>query len=185
MSGLVSTISERPFDGIRACAVGGLPADAVLIAEMLGLLPTQFGATRGGAIQADIDVPSGFWRVWPDRGIGLWIGRDRGQPPPLKRWQPAVELDLLRTILRLGEHEVWLYEGQLHDESGWTSPLPLRTIYETLRLQPDNFDALTGEFGDSSGRSQTAFISRFGCVEAISPTQAVRWLSIAYGLTSE
>ena len=185
MSGLVGIINERSSQGIRACAVAGLPSDLAGIADALGLLPAQFGATRASAIQADIDLPAGFWRVWPKKGIGLWVGREPGPGAPLQRWQPGVELDLLEMILRLGEHGVWLYEGRLHAEDGWTVPLPLKAIYERLRLRPEAFDALSGEFGDSSGRSQQAVISRAGCVEAVSPTQAVRWLSIAYGLTSD
>jgi len=185
VSGLVSMIHERPLDTIRACAIGGLPSEPALIAAALGLHPAQFGQTRRGAMQADIDLPRGFWRVWPEHGIGLWIGRDPGQAPPLLWWRPAAELDLLQTILRLGEHNVWLYEGQLRDESGWTEPLSLKAIYDELRRQPDTFEALLGEFGNSSGRSQSAFISRTGCVEMSSPTQAVRWLSIAYDLTSD
>jgi hypothetical protein len=186
VGGLVSTTCERRADAVRACAVAGLPADPAEIARALGLAPGQFGATRGGAIQADIDLPSGFWRVWPDTGIGVWIGRDPDQSPPLRNWEPSAPLELLHTVLRLGEeYDTWLYEGQLHDASGWSAPMTLKAIYDLLRLEPDRFDALSGEFGDSSGRSQTAAIFRSGCVEAISPTQAVRWLSIAYGLNGD
>ena len=118
-------------------------------------------------------------------GIGLWIGRDPDQTPPLVRWRPPAELSLLEMILRLGEHGIWLFEGQLGADGDWSPPLPLKAVYEQLRRHPERFDRLSGEFGDSSGRSQHATISRFGCVEAVSPTQAVRWLSIAYGLISD
>lgn len=184
MTGLVSTISERPADTICACAIGGLPVEIGDIADALGLLPEQFGATRGGAIQADIDLPSGFWRVWPDSGIGLWVGRDPGQAPPLQRWHPAVELDLLETVLRLGEHDAWLYEGKLHADDGWTEPMSLKSIYALLHVHGELFDAMTGVF-DDAGRAQHATITRSGCVEMSSPAQAVRWLSIAYGLNSD
>jgi hypothetical protein len=185
VSALVRTIGDRSFQRVRACAIGGLPAETSAIAAALGLHPAQFGPTRRGAIQADIDLPIGYWRVWPDQGIGLWVGGDPGQAPPLQRWHAPAELDLLQTILRLGEHDVWLYEAQLWEENGWTAPLSLKAIYQGLRRRPNGFAALRGEFGDASGRSQTAFISRTGCVETLSPTQAVRWLSIAYGLNRD
>jgi len=178
-------IGERPLQGVCACAVAGLPRELGAIAASLGLLPEQFGPTRGGAFQADLDLPAGFWRVWPERELGLWIGRDPDQRPPLARWKPGGELSLLEIILRLGEHGIWLFEGQLSDGEGWSAPLPLKTIYEQLRSHPERFERLSGEFGDRSGRSQHATFSRFGCVEAVSPTQAVRWLSIAYGLSSD
>lgn len=178
-------IGERPLQGIRACAVAGLPPDLERIAASLGLLPEQFGPTRDGAFQAELDLPAGFWRVWPEREIGLWIGRDPDQPPPLARWQPAREMTLLEMVLRLGEHGIWLFEGQLAGDGGWSRPLPLKAVYDQLQHHPERFNRLSGDFGDSSGRSQRATISRFGCVEAVSPRQAVRWLSIAYGLSSD
>lgn len=185
MSGLVLKIGEPPLQGFRACAVGGLPPELESIAVSLGLLPEQFGPTRDGAFQADLDLPAGFWRVWPDREIGLWIGRDPDHPPPLVHWHPTQELSLLEMILRLGEHGMWLFEGRLGDDDGWSSPLPLKVVYEQLKRFPERFERLSGEFGDSSGRSLPAAISRSGSVEAVSPTQAVRWLSIAYGLSSD
>jgi hypothetical protein len=184
VSGLVNTY-ERPFTGVRAFAVAGLHGEPGQIAEALGLDPAQFAPTRHGAIQADLDVPAGFWRVWPDEGIGLWIGREPGTEPPLRQWRPRVRLDLLKVVMRLGERGIWLYEGQLHGDDGWTPRQPLKMIYEQLQRHPDAFDALSGEFGDSSGRSQQAVISRFGSLETLSPTQAVRWLSIAYDLTRD
>lgn len=178
-------IGERPVQGVRACAVAGLPPELKRIAASLSLLPEQFGPTRDGAFQADLDLPAGFWRVWPERQIGLWIGRDPSQLPPLAHWGPRAQLSLLEMILRLGAYGIWLFEGQLGGDGGWSPPLPLKAIYEQLRCHPMRFDRLSGEFGDSSGRSQHATISRFGYVEAVNPTQAVRWLSIAYGLTSD
>jgi hypothetical protein len=178
-------ISDGPLRGVHACAIAGLPRELEQIATSLGLLPEQFGATRNGAFQADLDLPAGFWRVWPERRIALWVGRDPDQPPPLARWQPHDELSLLEMILRLGQNGIWLYEGRLGGSSGWSPALPLKLVYEQLRLHPERFDRLSGEFGDSSGRSQQAVVSRFGCVEAVSPTQAIRWLSIVYGLTSD
>lgn len=185
MSGVVVQVGERPLRGVRAFAIAGLPSETDLMASALGLLPEQFGPTRGGALQADLDVPAGFWRVWPDKAIGLWIGRAPGQEPPLAHWHPQPELSLLEMILRLGEHGIWLYEGRLGNDGGWSPPMPLKGVYEQLCLFPERFEKLSGEFGDSSGRSRRAVISRLGCVEAGDPTQAVRWLSIAYGLISD
>lgn len=178
---------EQPPQVVCACAItiNGLPPDLDEIAAALGLLRGQFGATRDGAFQADLDVPAGFWRVWPAKKIALWIGRDPDQQPPLVHWQPQAELNLLDTVLRLGEHGIWLYEGRLRGNGVWSPSLPLKAVYEQLKLHPELFDQLSGEFGDSSGRSQQALISRLGCIEALSPAQAVRWLSIAYGLNCD
>jgi hypothetical protein len=185
VSGLASFSVERSLDAVRACAVGGLPRDPSAIADALGLLPDQFGATRHGAIQADIDLPAGFWRVWPGRGVGLWVGRDPLQMPPLQHWQPTAEIDLLDLILTLGSHGVWLYEAQLRSEGEWGDHVPLKRVYEELQRGPQRYDAVRGAFGEPTGRSLNATILRSGCVEAVSPTQAVRWLSLAYDLTSD
>lgn len=168
---------------LPAVAVAGLPRDTAAIARALGLNAEQFGPTRGGAIQADLDVPAGFWRVWPTRGIGLWISRAPQRRPPLGRMAHTAELDLVQTVLRLGDHGIWIYEGRLFDaDAGWTRPLPLKDLFHTLVRDQQRMLAVAGSWGDSAGRSHEAVLTRAGEMQAVSPTQAVRWLTIACGL---
>jgi hypothetical protein len=178
--------AEAPEGLVPAVAVAGLPGHPEEIARHLGVGLEQFGATRGGAIQADLDVPAGFWRVWPDRGIGLWVGRVPGQPPPLGRLCPSVEIDLAATLLRLGERAIWLYEGQLfHEERGWTRPLALRPLFEELTQGGAEYIAIAGSWSDPAGRAYRAVLTRSGELQATRPTQAVRWLAIACDLPDD
>jgi hypothetical protein len=91
-SGLCAEIELAPTFAIPAVAVAGLPREAVDVANVLGLLPSQLAPTRDEALEAELDVPPGRWRVWPTRGVGLWVGRDTS-PPPLARLRALYRLD--------------------------------------------------------------------------------------------
>jgi hypothetical protein len=179
-------VAETPEEFVAAVAVAGLPAEPSAIAAHLGIELGQLGATRGGAFQADLDVPAGFWRVWPARGIGLWISRMPGQRPPLGRVRPNVEIDLARTLLRLGERGIWLYEGRVYDrEHGWSRPLALRPLYRALADGTDETLAVAGAWSDPAGRAYRAVLTRAGELQARYPAQAVRWLAIACDLPDD
>jgi hypothetical protein len=171
---------------LPAVAVAGLPRRDAAIAGALGLDVAQFGPTRGGAIQADLDVPHGFWRVWPARGIGLWISRVPHQRPPLARIAHPANLDLVQTLLRLGDRGIWIYEGRLFDDnSGWGRPQQLKELFDVLARDQQRILAIAGSWGDSAGRSHDAVLTCAGEMRAVNPTQAVGWLSIACGLPDE
>jgi hypothetical protein len=170
---------------VSARAVRALPSDTVSVARALGLLPAQFGATRDGAIQADLDVPDGFWRIWPESGFGVWVGRAPNQPPPSIPSISMAGVDLAQAILRLGESGIWLFEGRiLRHGSGWTNPLALSDAYGLLMRSASDMLAIDGWFGDSSGRSHHGVLSRDGELQAVSPTQAVRWLMTIYAISN-
>lgn len=158
---------------ITAVAVAGLPATAAELAAALSLLPEQFGTTRDGALEAALDLPPGRWRVWPDRGIGLWVGAD-ASPPPLTRVTAELPLDLRAAIRRLGDHGVWLYEGRIMRADVWSGPLPLKAIYPLL----EDADAVCGSFGER-GRSEEALLERSGRLRMQHPARALRWLEIS------
>jgi hypothetical protein len=179
-------VADAPEELVAAVAVAGLPAEPSAIAAHLGIEPEQLGATRGGALQVDLDVPAGFWRVWPARGIGLWISRLPGQLPPLGRLRPNLEIDLARTLLRLGERGIWLYEGRVYDrEHGWSRPLALRPLYAALTDRSTDPIAVAGAWSDPAGRAYRAVLTRAGELQARYPTQAVRWLAIACDLPDD
>jgi hypothetical protein len=176
----------EPEELVAAVAVAGLPDEPAAIASYLGVETSQLGQTRGGALQADLDVPAGFWRVWPARGIGLWIGRAPGQRPPLGALRPNLDIDLARTLLRLGDRGIWLYEGRLYErERGWSRPLQLRPLYEALVDDANDTLAVAGAWSDPGGRAYRAVLTRAGELQARYPTQAVRWLAIACDLPDD
>lgn len=179
-------VAEAPQELVAAIAVAGLPEESSAIASYLGIDEAELAATRGGALQADLDVPAGFWRVWPARGIGLWISRKPGQRPPLGRLRPNVDIDLARTLLRLGERGIWLYEGRLYDrEHGWSRPLALLPLYRALTDGSTDTLAVAGAWSDPAGRAYRAVLTRTGELQARYPTQAVRWLAIACDLPDD
>jgi hypothetical protein len=166
---------------ISAVAIVGLPRERASIAVALGLLDGQLAETRGEALEGELDLPPGFWRVWPSTGIGLWVGRD-ASPPPLTRVGSMLTLDLSGTVRRLGEYGIWPYEGRALRDGRWTPPLPLKPLYEHLLAGADAFH---GSFGDEGGRSEEALFERAGRLRMRRPEQAVRWLEIASGLHND
>ena len=71
----------------------GLPKDLAAAASDLGVTPSQFQHMRGGALQAELDLPSGFWRVWPELGLAAptrdalkFVHRARYLVTPIARW---------------------------------------------------------------------------------------------------
>jgi hypothetical protein len=181
-SGLCAEIELAPTVAIPAVAVAGLPRAAVDVANVLGLLPSQLAPTRDEALEAELDVPPGRWRVWPTRGVGLWVGRDTS-PPPLARVRALYRLDLAETVRRLGEHGIWLYEGRVFDRGRWSEPLPLKPVYQLLL--GGEATAVCGAFGDRAGRAHEAMIFRSGQLRMSHPEQALGWLEIACGLTDD
>lgn len=181
-SGLCAQIEFRLAAAIPAVAVAGLPRAVEALADVLGLLPTQLAPTRDEALEAELDVPPGRWRVWPARGVGLWVGRDTS-PPPLARVRALYPLDLAETVRRLGEHGIWLYEGRVFEGGGWSAPLPLKPVYQLLL--GGEATAVCGAFGDRAGRGHEAMISRSGQLRMNHPEHALGWLEIACGLTDD
>jgi hypothetical protein len=172
VSGLCAPDPARAV-AVTAVAVAGLPASVAELATSLGLLPEQFGATRDDALEAELDVPSGRWRVWPDRGVGLWVSGD-ATPPPLTRVTAELTLDLRGAVSRLGGHGIWLYEGRILRGGEWSGPLPLKSAYPLLA----DADAVCGSFAER-GRSEEALLERSGRVRMRHPARALRWLEIS------
>jgi hypothetical protein len=181
-SGLCAQVEIGPTAASPAVAVAGLPQALEAVAEVLGLLPSQLAPTRDEALEAELDVPPGRWRVWPARGVGLWIGHDTS-PPPLGRVRSLYRLDLAETVRRLGEHGIWLYEGRVLDADGWSAPLPLKPLYQLL--VGGEVTAVCGAFGDRVGRAHEALISCSGQLRMSHPEQALGWLEIACGFKDD
>ena len=170
-----------------ALLVGGLPDDPVDAATALGVPFSAFGAVRGGALQADFDLPRGAsWRLLGyGSGLALWIGRDaRGERPPSKEGILPVELDLAKALIALAEIELsWLSEGSVLDATGkWTPAATGEAILRTVTAD-HGAQAVAGTWGDARGRAVQAEMYRDGRIWAETHTQAERWLLAAAGFS--
>lgn len=161
----------------------GVPGDLTATAEMLGVGVVQLEPMRGGALQAELDVPSGIWRVWPDHALAMWIGRTPEATMPHVAHHHRAALDLLTAILRLHRTGTWLQEASLCLSTGErTEVAPLEAIVASLRTHGDHVSGVAGFWGDASGQVIEAEIFRAGEIRTDNPTTTVRWLEIAFGL---
>jgi hypothetical protein len=134
---------------------------------------------RRGVLQAELDVPAGFWRLWPSRRIAIWVGCTADAVMPFVSRPFRRELDLERALLRLHRSGLWLQEANLiRDHS---EPERLETIIAAVRGD-SRIEGVAGFWGDESGRVYEGVLHRSGDAWLEHPTQAVRWLITAYGL---
>jgi hypothetical protein len=177
------TIEQTGGHLVLASILVNLPSDLVDVASLIGVRLAQLEPMRGGAFQAELDLPPGFWRVWPQHSIALWIGRAPDAAMPHIARPHRNDLDLLSTLLRLHRAGMWLQEASLvFDDGSRTHSAPLEAIISTLRTHGGQIVGIAGFWGDESGRALQAEIYRSGEIRAGSPTTALRWLETAYGL---
>jgi hypothetical protein len=166
-----------------ALLVGGLPAEPVDAAAALGVPFDVFGAVRGGALQADFDLPRGTsWRLLGrGSGLALWVGRDaNSERPPSRRRARSIELDLTKALLALAEIELaWLSEGSVLDAAGTWGPAATGETVLRMLAAERSAQAVAGTWGDARGRAVQAEIYRDGRIWAETHTQAERWLLAA------
>jgi hypothetical protein len=170
---------------VPAFLVADLPAEPSAAAAALGLPFTAFGPARGGAWQADLDLPRGTsWRLFPDRRAALWVAREAAAAvPPISPVWTGMKIELLDGLLRLAEVErVWLSEAALLDaETGWTSMMGATAAIRALADGSDVL-ALSGTWSDERGRAVYAELHRDGRIRAETYAQAERWLLTAAGI---
>lgn len=171
---------------IPAVLYSGLPHDPSAVADALGLSEDQLACMRGGALQAELDVPEGAWRVWPERGIAAWLARRRGATvPPTPGRLDHFGLDLLDATTRLLRHGLWCSEVRLLDHCGWAAPQPIRDGLERLVAAPQNALGISALWSDGDGGAIRVELFQNGSAWAPSPGEAERWLLLAAGLADE
>jgi hypothetical protein len=170
---------------VPAGVLCGLPTDLGALTQELGVASSQFQHMRHGALQAELDVPAGIWRIWPELGLALWVGRNPKATMPFISAPRRAAIDLHQALLRLHSSGLWLQEGRVVlDDGSLTGPLPLETIVAALREQKERIAGIAGFWGDENGRALEAEIHRTGELRACHPAQALRWLLTAHGLNA-
>lgn len=162
-----------------------LPETPEAAADVLGLSPEQLTDVRDGALQADLDVPSGAWRVWPQKRVAAWLGRSTSSPHTSAALERA-QLDLVDALDRLYERGYWCAELQLlRDEDGWSGSLPLKAALSKMIDGEQAVRGFSGVFGDGRGGSARVELLCDGQAWASSSIDAERWLLVASGLSDE
>jgi hypothetical protein len=163
-----------------------IPAELDRAAAMLGLAPEQLGHMRGGGLQAELDVPSGAWRYWPDRGVAAWLSRrDSATPPTGAELEPA-GLGLPEAVERLHAAGLWCAEMRLYiRHEGWTPSLQLREALELLHETEAPVDGVSALWSDGRGSAARVELFAGGQAWASSPVEAERWLLVAAGLSDD
>lgn len=168
---------------VPASVLLDVPSELPELASMIGVGVGQLEPMRGGAFQAELDVPPGFWRIWPHHAVALWIGRAPNASMPHVALPHRGNLDLLTTLLRLHRSGVWLQEARLVLTDGErTESSTLEAIIAALHSHADRVAGVAGFWGDTSGNVVEGEVFRSGEVRVGSPTAAIRWLETAYGL---
>jgi hypothetical protein len=169
---------------LPAFLVHGLPADLEAAAAALGLTLAVFGPMRGGAWQADFDLPRGTsWRLLPDKRAALWMARDAAAAtPPVPGSWSGVDIDLVQALWRLARAGLWLTEASLLIGSdAWTARAPGGEILR--RLADESAPrAVAGVWSDPHGRAVQAELHHDGRIWAENHIRAERLLLVAAGL---
>jgi hypothetical protein len=182
-----ATTQPRTLGLMPAVLFANVPTEPQAAVAALGLDPEQVGHVRGGALQADLDLPDGSWRLWPERGIAAWLGRHaEATPPPTASDLQRGDVDLLAGLDRLLDRGLWCSELRLlDDDSGWSVALPLRTALEALIEDGARIRGLSGVFSDGHGGASRVELFTDGEAWASTPLEAERWLLIASGIVDE
>jgi hypothetical protein len=183
--GLPSTLEAGPnLNGLLpALIVVGLPHDAALAADRLRVPLGRFESVRGDVLEAELEVPPGRWRVWPQRGAALWIG----QRPDSFPAEPSEGrgLDLVQTLLVLADAGLWPSELRVLKDTGWTPVLGVAAAARAL-TRVDDVVALFGVWSDVEGAAALrACLFSDGVVRAETEGLAERLLILLGSLSDE
>jgi hypothetical protein len=178
-----ATATTPSIDGLfPAILIGGVGHSAERARRALGLGEEQLHPAQDNSLQADIELPRGTWRIWPERAVAAWLGRDAATVPRTLADVAPVPIDLVCALRRLHCHGLWCVEARLLTHQGWSRPSDSHTSLEDLVRRPDQILALSGVFAGGDTGPARVEISRDGRVWASDPLDAERWLLVAHGM---
>lgn len=163
---ILSPTANSASDDVRhgllpALALVRLPEDPHAAMALLAGVEL-FEPMPDGTMQADIDVPSGTWRLWPDRHVALWIG---AQPEAVPAMRSDARLDLFETALALSDSGLKLRDLRVRTTSGWGRLMRAQHALRHLAEHPD-VSAIRGVWADQVGRAVRAEIHSSGTMFA-------------------
>jgi hypothetical protein len=164
-----------------ATLVAGLGATLDEARRSLRLGAEQAHPVPGHAVTAELAVPRGTWRIWPDRGLAAWLGRRRGELPRVADTTSTVGLDLPDAVRHLHARGLWCVEIRLHDADGWSRPMAAHEGLSDLMRRVDDIQGISGVFSGGETGPARVEIYRDGRVLAGDPKDAERWLLVVHG----
>lgn len=165
---------------VPAVVVGGLPVDVEDASTAIGLQPHQLVAHGDGSYQADLDIPAGIWRYWPEDGTAVWMGSREPAVPPLPIGSTPERINLVEAVTRLHEAGHWVSELSLFGEEGWGPPLRFRDALVILTDPSFTLLGIAGYWSDNDGSARVE-IYEAGQVWADDPLRAERFVLVATG----
>jgi hypothetical protein len=178
-----SSVQHQPAVAglVDAVMVAGLPADEALAAGILGIGHEQLTHVRDGAAEARLDVPAGKWRIWPERGVGIWLGdAPTDRLPRIPSNATEHKYDLAESVIRLARNGMYFQDVQLLTTGAWTEVLPATEWMRLLRLP--EIDAIAGVLSDGISVGFSVELHRSGLLRAEKPVQADLCFTLVTGL---
>jgi hypothetical protein len=134
-----------------ATLVAGLGATLDDARRALRLGAEQAHPVPGHAVTADLTVPRGTWRIWPERGVAAWLGRRRGELPRVDDDTIPVALDLPEAVRHLHARGLWGVEVRLLDSDGWSRPMDAYEGLTDLMRRVEDIEGISGVFNGGEG----------------------------------
>jgi hypothetical protein len=101
------------------------------ISARLGVDLAQLAWGGDGALQVDLDLPPGSWRVYPPLHVALWISLRPGvDPPPIRHHG---RLGLAKLVRRLRARGVRFRDLRVNDGETWSQPLRAAEALSVLK----------------------------------------------------
>src|SRR4051794_32299437 len=164
-----------------ATLVGGLGETLEAARHALRLADEQTHPSPDGSLTAELPVPGGTWRIWPERGVAAWLGGRRGDLPRVNDATP-VPLDLPAAVRHLHARGLWCVEVRLFDDEGWTRPMDAYEGLTDLVSRADEIEGISAIFSGGAGGPARVELYRDGRVLAAERLDAERWLLIAHAV---
>jgi hypothetical protein len=161
VNALRNNVELRSTDAelVTSVLVRGLPGDDRQIAIELGVGEEQLYHVNGGVVEAQLHLPAGMWRIWPDLGAGVWIGATPTSGiPHMPVGASRRKFKLRDFVLRLAGAGLFLQDVQLCCEGAWSEKLPSRRWL--AQLDDSAVEAIAGIVSDGADHG---FEIEFGC----------------------
>jgi hypothetical protein len=133
---------------VPALVVVGLPVDSDVARAMLAA-PNQFEPLSDGSFSAQLEVPPGTWRYWPESRTAFWLGRRADSRAPVRG---GPRIDLFELFLGLGRGGLLLRDLKALHKGGWGPRLRAGAALRMLADDP-SVKAVRGVLADRSGRA--------------------------------